>query len=361
MNETARFREPFSASYPYRLEQHEETRRCLDRRDDGRLARPDIDRLLSALRHVKADRVPNFDVWFNPAVISHVVGEPTTQNFWELPPREAIRFAQAAGQDAIVCSLTWSPPAGSIRTMDDARRLCPPDPLAARAKLETYLRAAEGTGVGVCARLSCPFSLAYNSTGPVPIQSFMYLLYDDPELIAYLMDLYLEVHLGIYRAIADLPYHFTYLGDDIASTQGLLVSPQTMADIWEKRTEGIVREGLIGGRPMIFHCCGKQEFLYPYLVEWGVHAVHPIQPVANDIYDVHRRWGDRLTLVGNIDVSGPLSFGGPAEVRAEVGEHIERLSQDGGYVVCSSHSIIESVIPENYEAMVTATREFGAN
>jgi len=90
-----------------------------------------------------------------------------------------------------------------------------------------------------------------------------------------------------------------------------------------------------------------------------VNAVHPIQPVANDIYAIHAEYGDRLTLVGNIDVASVLSYGTPAEVRQNVREHIDRLAGSGGYIVCSSHSIIDSVPPENYLAMVRATQEFG--
>ncbi len=110
----------------------------------------------------------------------------------------------------------------------------------------------------------------------------------------------------------------------------------------------------------MIHCCGKQAAILPYLVEWGVNAVHPLQPNANDIYAVQAEYGDKLTLVGNIDVAGVLTYGTPAEVRASVKEHIERLGGRGGYVVCSSHSIIDCVPPENYLAMVEATREYGA-
>ena len=81
--------------------------------------------------------------------------------------------------------------------------------------------------------------------------------------------------------------------------------------------------------------------------------------MANDIYEIHQERGDDLTLVGNIDVAGPLSFGTAEGVRQEVREHIDRLASGGGYVACSSHSIIDSVIPENFMAMCDETHKYG--
>lgn len=316
-------------------------------------------RLEAALHHAKHDRVPNLEVSFDARAVSHLLGRRSEIGWWQLPPEEAVAVALVARQDAVFCSLTWSPPLGSVRTMQDARALVPPDPAEGRAKMRAYLAAAAGTGLGVCARLTCPFTAAYTSTGPIPIQSFMYMLYDRPELVDYVMELYLSVALAQVEAIADLPFRLVYLGDDIAGNDGLLVSPATMGEIWLERTRTLVEALLDTGRPMIFHCCGKQEFLYPFLVKWGVHAVHPVQPGPNDIYAVHRTWGDKLTLVGNIDVNGVLSFGDPRAVAEDTREHIERLAGDGGYVVCSSHSIIDSVDPENYLAMVNATEAYG--
>lgn len=323
-----------------------------------------IERLLTALRHEKPDRVPNFEILIDNRSTRHILGRPAAGepvNLWTLPPEEAVRLVQAVGQDAIACSMTWQlEPLGQILSHADAERLLvPPEPQLSREKMVRYLAAVEGTGVGVCARLSGPLTLAYLSLGPVPIESFMYLIYDQPDLVERVMDTFLDYHLRLIEEIRDLPYHFYYIGDDLSSTTGPLISPADLARLWAPRAERLIRAANATGRPVMFHCCGAQAVILPYLAAWGVAAVHPIQPVANDIYQMKEEWGDRLTLVGNIDVAGALTFGSPEEVRQSVREHIERLSGDGGYVVCSSHSIIDSVPPENYLALCAATREFG--
>jgi uroporphyrinogen-III decarboxylase len=207
--------------------------------------------------------------------------------------------------------------------------------------------------------LSGPLTLTYLALGPVSIESFMYLLYDERELVERLLDVFLDYHLRLLAAIRELPYHFHYIGDDLCSTTGPLISPNEIEGLWAPRMGRLVEAALSTDRPVIIHCCGMQAPILPYVVKWGVNAVHPLQPGANDIYAVKREYGDRLTLIGNMDIAGVLLNGTPEQVRADTREHIERLAGDGGYVVCSSHSIIDSVPVENYLAMVGAAVEFG--
>ena len=325
-------------------------------------SKPYIGRLLAALNHKKGDRVPNWDVLVDDRSLKYLLKRPPggeRETTWSVPPEEAVIAARAVGQDSIVCSMTWGLQEASILTEKDLDKVVPPEPVLARKKLEKYLAAVKGTDMGVCARLSGPMTLTYMALGPVPIESFMYLLYDNPVLVKRLMEIFTAYHIRLIEAIKDLPYHFYYIGDDIGSTAGPLVSPESLKEFWVPKTKQLIDAARGSARPVIFHCCGVQAPILPYMVEWGVNAVHPVQPVANDIYAVREKYGSRLTLVGNIDVAGVLSFGTPAQVRESVREHIERLAKDGSYVVCSSHSIIDSVPPENYIAMTKAAQEFG--
>ena len=318
-----------------------------------------IERLLKALYHQKGDRVPNFEIVLEKGFVSFMQGRETQENLWTVSPREALELVRAVGQDAVPCTLSWQAGNGNIQSEQDLASIRFPDLRQAREKLRSYLEAVQGTRVGVCARFSGILTPAYMSTGPTPIESFMYMLYDQPELVERLLDIQTEYDLRLIEGIQKLPFHMYYIGDDISSTTGPLISPRFIAELWAPRMAQIVKAARDTGRPVLFHCCGQLDVILPYLAEWGVNAVHPIQPGANDIYEIHKKYGNQLTLTGNMDVAGVLSYGSPDDVRADTREHIERLSGDGGYIVCSSHSIIDSVPPENYLAMVEATRQFG--
>jgi uroporphyrinogen-III decarboxylase len=194
--------------------------------------------------------------------------------------------------------------------------------------------------------------------GPIPIQSFMLYLYDKPDLIAAMMERFVDYSLSIIAAIKKSDFQFYYIGDDLSSTTGPLISPDMIAQVWAPQYERIIRAAQETGKPIVNHCCGDQSPVLPYLLDWGVEATHPLQPGANDIYAVREQYGNRITLIGNMDIAKALSFGTEEEVAEETMEHIQRLGKDGSYVVCSSHSIIDSVIPENFLAMVRTAMEY---
>jgi uroporphyrinogen decarboxylase len=78
-----------------------------------------------------------------------------------------------------------------------------------------------------------------------------------------------------------------------------------------------------------------------------------------DIYEVKERWGDQLTLIGNMDIAGPLAFGTPEDVIADTKEHLERLMPGGRYIAASSHSIVDDIPPANFRAMLDTIHEYG--
>jgi uroporphyrinogen decarboxylase len=327
------------------------------------LCKPDKRRLLAALNHEKSDRVPNFEILIDNKASKQILGLPAGGEkitSWTLNPRDAVRLMTKVGQDAVACSLTWMGTGeGTILTHDDFDKVIVPDPAGARDTMKPWIDAVTGTGMGLCARMSGPLTLSYCVAGPVPIESFMYMLYDDLPLVERMMDTYTDYHLAVIHAIADLPFDFFYIGDDLSSSTGPLISPDHIKELWAPRTERLIRAAQALGKPIIFHCCGMQAPILPYMLEWGVNAVHPIQPVANDIYAMKKKYGAKLTLVGNIDVASELSFGTEEDTRRSVRKHIDELA-DGSYVVCSSHSIIDSVKPENYLAMCDETQKYGA-
>jgi uroporphyrinogen decarboxylase len=95
------------------------------------------------------------------------------------------------------------------------------------------------------------------------------------------------------------------------------------------------------------------------IMEMDLDVLNPIEPYSMDIYDIKEKYGDRLTLSGNIDIAGPLAFGTPEQVREEVRLHMEKLKPGGRYIMSTNHSVMDDIPPENYRAMLDAGLEFG--
>ena len=76
-----------------------------------------------------------------------------------------------------------------------------------------------------------------------------------------------------------------------------------------------------------------------------------------DLARLKAEYGDRVTLLGNLDCGNVLSLGTPAEVRRHVLDCIEAGWGNGGHILCASNAITASVPLENYYALVAAYRE----
>jgi hypothetical protein len=319
------------------------------------LIQPDVDRLLAAMRGERLDRLPNFELILDPRMVRTVLEWPADRNVmsFSLEAPDAVELARRTAQDAIVVNLAWAAGwNGSLTTMADLEQVPPPDLKAFRARFQRAVDTVQGTKIGIVMHTVCPLFHSYYAMGPIPIQSFMENLYDQPEFCARMLDVHLDAQIRILEAVQDLPCSIVYTADDLASNAGMMFPPWVIRELWEPRFARLMEVIRRFRAPVMFHCCGKLNDVLPILDRFGIEAVHPIQPACNDIYAIRAQWGRRFCLVGNMNIEGVLAFGTPDEVRRDTLEHMERLGRDGGYVVASSHSIVDAIPTENYFAMV---------
>jgi uroporphyrinogen decarboxylase len=151
-----------------------------------------------------------------------------------------------------------------------------------------------------------------------------------------------------------------WYGDDMAYTTGLLVSPALLREYvfpYMKRIGDLCKEY---DKPFIFHSDGKLEEIMEDLIDCGVQATHPNEPQSVDMAEVKRKWGDRLSQFGGIDLD-LLSRGTEEQVITEVKTVISRLRSSGleGIALGSSNSVAKYVPVKNYRAMLNTVLEYG--
>lgn len=328
------------------------------------LREPNIDRLIAAYRREKLDRVPNFEECIGQAATEHILGKKTGCDHRFLPIPDAVEMAKRTCQDAIQFQagvwlgnpLDERPP---FCSMEEIQRWEPPDPATYVSNLRAMNKAVEGTGLGVGAIVTGPFFTSYVGMGPIAIQSFLENLYLDLPFVECLLQRHTEAQLDVLEAVLDEPMDFIMIADDTCVDGGFMCRPEMLERIWVPRITRLIDLAKQKGVPIEWHCCGKLDPLMPYLIEWGIDCIQPVQPKCNDIYALHEQYGDRISFRGNMNIEQVLAFGTPEEVKADTREHIERLAGGGGYIVASSHSIVDGVPPENYLAMIEATCEYG--
>jgi uroporphyrinogen decarboxylase len=77
-----------------------------------------------------------------------------------------------------------------------------------------------------------------------------------------------------------------------------------------------------------------------------------------DIREVKRRYGDRVCVIGNVDLN-ILGMGTPEETDREVRELIHDLAPGGGYMISSGNSLASYLKPDCILAMSRAIQKYG--
>jgi uroporphyrinogen decarboxylase len=191
------------------------------------------------------------------------------------------------------------------------------------------------------------------------MERFWTTLGEDPALAIALLEKLQALQIVAIDQATDHPAVGAFLlDDDLAHCGGLLESPKFLrvhVFPFYKRVGQIVHSK---GLPFIMHTDGKVMQVLPDLIACGLDALHPIEPKAMDIVAVKRQHGDRLTVLGNVDVD-LLARGSPDEIRAAVQQRLREMAPGGGFAIGSSNSVPDYVPVENYRALVAASLEFG--
>ena len=212
-------------------------------------------------------------------------------------------------------------------------------------------------GMGVVGQYGDIFTMTWEMMG---FETFSIALFENPSIIKKLNDKVGELVLSMFEYFAQSEnVDALFYSDDIAFTNGLLVSPEVLKEYffpWLRAIGYLAKEY---NKPLIYHTDGILYDVFDEIISCGVDAIHPIEPKAMEISEVKERYGGKLCLIGHVDVD-LLARGTEEEVRKKVEENIAKAAYNGGYCVGSGNSIPDYVKLENYLAMLNAAKEFGS-
>ncbi len=107
------------------------------------------------------------------------------------------------------------------------------------------------------------------------------------------------------------------------------------------------------------HSCGMVEKLVPGMIEAGIDCLQVIEVKAGmDLVELYRRYGERLSFMGGIDVR-VLYSNDREQTDAELEAKIPVVKGNYGYVLHSDHSIPDTVDYDTYRYFVDRGLELG--
>jgi uroporphyrinogen decarboxylase len=155
--------------------------------------------------------------------------------------------------------------------------------------------------------------------------------------------------------MCQIGYDIFWTTDDYAHKTGMFFSPAIFHEVIAPRYRRVLNQCTI---PWFLHSDGDIMESMDILVDLGVAATHPNEKGAMDIREVKRKFGDRVCVIGNLDLN-ILGMGTPEETDREVRELIRDLAPGGGYMISSGNSLASYLNPENVLAMSRAIQKYG--
>ena len=151
---------------------------------------------------------------------------------------------------------------------------------------------------------------------------------------------------------------FVWGSDDMGYRGGLLCSPDDMRTLVLPGHKRMAEKSHTAGRPYLLHSCGNLASIMEDLIEdVGIDAKHSFEDTIEFVTDVKRDYGDRIALLGGIDLDF-LCRADEAAVRQRVRDTLSVCMKGGGYCLGTGNSVANYIPLRNYLAMLDEGRRF---
>ncbi len=334
---------------------------------------PDFARLAAVLGRGAPDRVPFIELGIDHPVLEAVreapfSGEPRLwrREFVEVWRRLGYDYCPVGAQVALprrhlmaedtaglaMAQRSWVDEAhGTIETWRDFEQY--PWPRPEQVDYSFLEDAAAALPEGMKIIFLGPGGVLENVMWLMGYQPMSYAMADDPDLVEAMFARIGELLVGVFEAVAGHEaVGALWLGDDMGHKTQTLISPEALRRWvfpWQRRLAQIAHAR---GKPFLLHACGNLEAVMEDLIEEvGVDAKHSFEDVIEPAEEAKRRWGDRIAILGGVDVD-VLARGTPERVRERTRGLLEACMPGGGYALGSGNTVANYVPVGNYLAML---------
>ena len=194
------------------------------------------------------------------------------------------------------------------------------------------------------------------------LDQFMIDLLMNEDYVNALLDKILEFPRYALKEFIRLGADMIWMGDDVATQLGMMISPEVWRKFFKPRYARLFKEFKAANPNIViaYHSCGNCEAVVEDFVEIGLDVLHPVQPMAIDPIMVKKRFGDRLTLMGALDIQLLMPNGSPEDVREETLRLMRGCGKNGGFILGGAHHFQEDTPTANILALYETIKEEGA-
>jgi uroporphyrinogen decarboxylase len=196
----------------------------------------------------------------------------------------------------------------------------------------------------------------------VASQQLLIAIATEPDWVRDMYEADANLAIQMYEIMREGGFEFdgAWLFCDLGYRNGLLFSPrhfdEQLRPTFQRLFETFRGEGI----PVILHSCGCVRDLIPRLIEDGLSCLQPLEVKAGmDLIELKKEFGDEMAFMGGIDVRA-MADADPSAIEKEIRTKVSFAKKGGGYIYHSDHSVPNNVSLERYRQVLELVREHGA-
>ena len=185
------------------------------------------------------------------------------------------------------------------------------------------------------------------------------MLHKNPKFIKEVHEVIAEFTAACYNSYMDAGAEVFIESGDLAYHTGPMMSSKKFTELLQPAYKIITDTVHERGCKIVLHTDGQITPLLDFIVGCGFDGLQSLEPTAGvDLALVKKKVGDKLCLMGNIDVAHVLTYGTKQEVYDAVKYAIKTAGPGGGFIV-SAANMHPAIKVQNLRWMIEVTHEFG--
>lgn len=244
---------------------------------------------------------------------------------------------------------------GAVTSWPEFEKFSWPDPnLMDTGQLEYYERALPGD-----MRVFVVLSFWEVARDLMGFETLCYQLYDNRQFIQEMLKKTGEFNLAAAKTLCDFDcVGAVYLSDDLGYKTSTMIDAKDIRDLivpWHKKLADLVHEH---NKLVLFHSCGQMyDLMNDYIDDVKIDAKHSFEDVIKPVTEVKKEYGNRLTLLGGMDVDF-LARADKKAIRKRTREILDVCFPGGGYFLGSGNWVTEYIPVDHYLVMLDEARRY---
>lgn len=203
------------------------------------------------------------------------------------------------------------------------------------------------------------FGLFETTWQPFGFERFSVMIRREKEFMRRYIRFYEDLYCMMIEAWADAGLPGAVYSDDMAYRSGPMLNPILMEEFFGDSFRRITETAHGHGMKIVVHTDGNVYPLVGWFADCGFDGVHALEPTAGvELSRVKEMVGDRMCLLGNVDVTHILVDATKEEVFADVRQRIAAAGKGGGYILAPTNSH-PSMSLQRLSWMLEAVKEYG--